>query len=236
MPQRAFYFAQILANCAILFAGKSPHLITVNDGGQRRIFIISAITGELLLEHSGTETTHILRMLNHTENLLSAHVRAIRQGKGPVIEGPKTDWEGLVKEQQDLQERIRNFERLAADRAKKSEEELALLKKAQKNLNKSSADLSEMLKSDLMKRDADIEKLKQEAEQVKEKNAADVADLKKEIEYLKIQAEREVVGWKRENDTLRGEVEYHRESGRMNFGRPGQAGWDGTPASSVFGA
>jgi hypothetical protein len=225
MPERTFYTTQILANCAILFAGKSPHLITVNDGGQRRIFIVSAITGELLLEHSGTETTHILRLLNHTENMLSAHVRAIRQGKGPVIEGPKTDWEGLRKEQQDLEERIRNFESLAADRTKKSEEELAFLKKAQENL-----------KSDLKKRDADIEKLKKEAKQVKEKNAAEVADLKKEIGYLKIQAEREVVGWKRENDTLRGEVEYHRESGRMNIGRPGQAGWGGTPASSVFGA
>jgi hypothetical protein len=62
-PVRAFYTTQILANCAILFAGKSPHLITVNDSGQRRIFIILAITGELLMEHSCTET--VAREIRH---------------------------------------------------------------------------------------------------------------------------------------------------------------------------
>jgi hypothetical protein len=172
MPARTFYTSQILANCAVLFPGKSPHLITVKDGSKRRIFIVSSITGELLLEHAGTESLDILRLLTHTENLLSSHVPAIRQGKGPVIGDSKS---------------------------------------------------------------AEIEKLKQEAAQMKEESAAEVADLKKEIESLKAQAEREVMGWKRENDTLRGEVEYHRESAKMNMGRPGQARWGGTPTTSVFG-
>jgi hypothetical protein len=178
MPARTFYTSQILANCAVLFPGKSPHMITVNDGGKRRIFIVSSITGELLLEHAGTNPPDILRLLTHTENLLSSHVPAIRQGKGPVIGDSKVDWKGLLKE---------------------------------------------------------VENLRQEAAQMKEKSAAEVADLKKEIESLKAQAAREVMGWKRENDTLRGEVEYHRESAKMNMGRPGQAGWGGTPTTSVFG-
>jgi hypothetical protein len=100
------------ANCAILFAGKGHHLFTARDGGQCRFFFVSAITGELLLENPGSflHPIDILSLPMYTENILSAYVEVVRQGKGPVMEGSKTEVEGLLKEVDDLQKRTGEME------------------------------------------------------------------------------------------------------------------------------
>ncbi|KAF8542438.1 hypothetical protein BDD12DRAFT_939553 [Trichophaea hybrida] len=61
-------------------------MLTLNEGGTRKIFIISSTTGKLLLESTGTWPRDYSNFLNRTENMLSAHVAAIRAGEGPVRE------------------------------------------------------------------------------------------------------------------------------------------------------
>jgi hypothetical protein len=117
MPVRAFYSAQALENCKLLFAGKNPKMIFVNEDGNYRIFIISATTGELLLEHQGTDESHICGLLGRTEVMLSAQASAIRRGVGPIIEPP-----GRVKSE------IDELKEMVEELKKKWETETAVLR------------------------------------------------------------------------------------------------------------
>ncbi|KAF8539503.1 hypothetical protein BDD12DRAFT_980952 [Trichophaea hybrida] len=85
MAERTFCVTQIMNNCSLLFPGKSPTMITVNDHGTRRMFVVSATTGKLLLEFQGTWSRDFSNFLEHTEDLLASHVGTIRSGNAPII-------------------------------------------------------------------------------------------------------------------------------------------------------
>jgi hypothetical protein len=85
MAERTFCTTQLMNNCSLLFPGKSPTMITVNDHGTRRMFIVSATTGKSLLEFKGTWSRDFNNFLEHTEDLLASQVDAIRDGKAPII-------------------------------------------------------------------------------------------------------------------------------------------------------
>jgi len=78
-------------------------MITVNDHGTRRMFIVSATTGKLLLEFKGTWSRDFSNFLEHTEDLLASQVGAIRGGKAPIIAQQKV---GLKNEIEKLKNAV----------------------------------------------------------------------------------------------------------------------------------
>jgi hypothetical protein len=107
MSDRVYYTNQILENCAQMFPGHNPRMLTVNEGGSCKIFIVSSTSGELLLESTGTWPRDYSSFLSRTENMLSAHVAKIRAGRGTVREEKKVDVAAIIQEMEELKREMR---------------------------------------------------------------------------------------------------------------------------------
>ncbi|KAF8241969.1 hypothetical protein K440DRAFT_665046 [Wilcoxina mikolae CBS 423.85] len=90
MSDPIFAHTLLLSNCSILFPPPTvPKILTVSEGGKRRIFIVCAATGRLLLEHEGTSHLDFYKFLSRTEDMLLKHVVALRRGN-PLPVGKNT--------------------------------------------------------------------------------------------------------------------------------------------------
>jgi len=97
MSEAVFAHTLLLSNCSTLFPPPTvPKILTVSDGGPRRIFVVCAATGRLLLEQEGTAPSDFYKLLSRTEDMLSRHVTALRRGQ-PLQVGKKTEVDEKVQ-------------------------------------------------------------------------------------------------------------------------------------------
>jgi len=75
-------------------------MLTVNEGGSCKIFIVSSTTGKLLVESNGTWPRDYSNFLSRTEKMLSAHVAKIRAGLG----APQEKSVDIATTQQEMEE------------------------------------------------------------------------------------------------------------------------------------